>query len=172
MPFDLEDPEFKAVADLVAAQQEANRLKQSELSILRRREQIILNSIDETTKLRQEIRQLNDYYRKHALKEDALQDWFEVLSDRVSRLERGIMLTLMDRLDSPHVRAEGEVMVSELNAVLNTESKKRQLMQEHTNLREYQEREAEYAGEAPVSLLNKIKRTKEKIDKLDSELNA
>ncbi|GIK42430.1 MAG: hypothetical protein BroJett011_62630 [Chloroflexota bacterium] len=161
------------LSQLIQAQLDANRLKQSELNIKRRQEAAALETISSTEALKQDVRQLIvetrqllDYLRQSALKDDALQDWFEQLAHRVERLESGMMLVLMGKLESSQVRAAATRIVDETGR----EHRQRLKSQYLRNLAVLEEQAAQYgAGNVPLDLQNQIDAEHERILELNDD---
>jgi hypothetical protein len=164
------DPDL---AQLIQAQLDANRLKQSELNLRRRQEAMALETISSAEALKQDVRQLIietrqllDYLRQSALKDDALQDWFEHLASRIERLESGMMLVLMNKLDSPSVRAEAGRTVADIDR----EHRQRLKSQHLKNLATLKEQAAQFgAGKAPLDLQNQIDAEQERLEELNDD---
>jgi hypothetical protein len=164
------DPDLAA---LVQAQLDANRLKQSELNLRRRQEAVQLETISSTEALKQDVRQLIletrqllDYLRQSALRDDALHDWFDNLSYRIERLESGLMLVLMNKLDSPQVKNEARRIVGDIER----EHRQRLRSQYLKNLTTLEERAARHgAGNVPLDLQNQIDEERQRIEDLDDD---
>lgn len=158
------------IADLIRAQLDANRIAQSELNVKRRLEAAQLESISSNESLKQEVRQviiearkLLEYMQNTALTDDALHDWFEQLSHKVERLETGLMLVLMDKLDSEPVRVEASRLVKNISK----EHRQKLIMQHRKNLEVLEEQAAAYgAGNVPLEIRNQIDAEKEALDGL------
>lgn len=109
------------------------------------------------------------YFQKSAFGDDAHRDFLEWLSERIARLERGQMLNLMERVDSPQVQRELQATINGHAQSLTKESKRRQLTSYRKSLNKLEERRAE--GDEDLEVLNKIERIKEEIIRLESELS-
>lgn len=161
------DPQLK---ELIQAQLDANRIAQSELNVKRRQESATLESISSTEALKQDVRQLIvenrkilEYLHQHALQDDALQDLFEHLAHRIERLESGMMLVLMDKLDSPSVRHEADRIVG----AISVEHRQRLRALHIKNLELLEEQAAKYGSlGVPLELANKIEAEKDALEKL------
>jgi hypothetical protein len=167
------DPKtLETLTAIARAQEDANRLKQSELNLKRRQETAILEQIASTQHLQQDIRelirenrQLLDYFRNHALKDDAAQDIYENISERMERLERNLLLIFTQNNPKRSQEAQAEL---EIELAIKTELRKRQ-----RNLNKLQNRAAEYGAiDVPLELQNRIEAEMEAIEKLKGELNA
>lgn len=164
------DPDL---TQLVQAQLDSNRLKQSELNLRRRQEAVQLETISSTEALKQDVRQLIletrqllDYLRQSALRDDALHDWFDNLSYRIERLESGLMLVLINKLDSPQIKNEARHIVSDIDR----EHRQRLRSQHLKNLTALEERAARHgAGNVPLDLQNQIDAEREKIKAIDDD---
>lgn len=159
------------LAALVQAQLDANRLAASDLNIRRRQEAATLETISSTEALKQDVRQLIletrqllDYLRQSALRDDALHDWFDNLSYRIERLESGLMLVLMNKLDSPQIKNEARRIVGDVER----EHRQRLHSQYLKNLDALEERAARHgAGNVPLDLQNQIDEERKRIEELD-----
>jgi len=157
------DPEtLKAAQEIV----DTERRRQSELNLQRRQQAIQIEAISSTEALKQDVRQLVyethqllEYLQKSALQDDALQDYFENLSHRIERLESGMMLVLMDKLDSPQVKREAKTIIKGIDR----EHRKRLLSQHTKNLAILEERAAMYGLNVPLELRNEIDAEREAI---------
>lgn len=110
------------------------------------------------------------YAQKHMFKDDAFRDLITSLSERFETVERAVMLVLIERLDSPHLKSEGSRLVDELGKNLLLPSKKRQLKTQYQNLAILEERKAE--GDESLELINRIAKVKKEIEALEEEIDA
>lgn len=151
------DTQFQQMQEYVKAVENEQDQRDKALKIANRRLQVSIDEQAETAKLRQDIRLLMQYYQQHALKEDAMRDMFENLSTRMERIEHGQMLTLMDRLEGPSVRAQAtEVVVGHAES-LAEQSRRRELAKRQANLAKLKEQAANYASiDIPLDLQNRI----------------
>lgn len=169
------DPDLKA---LVQAQLDANRIAQSELNIKRRMEAAQLESISSTEALKQDVRQLlhelrrsirsankqlRRIHQQNALQDDALRDFFENLSYRVERIDQGLSLLLISRLESQQARDQAQGIVLEISE----EHKRRLRLMHLKNLQYLQQQAAAYGVvNVPLDLVNKINAEKEYLEGL------
>jgi hypothetical protein len=148
---------------------DANRLEASRQNLERRREAAQLESISSTEALKQDVRQLTfevrqllDYIRQNMLlSDDALRDYFEHLSHRIEGLETGMMLVLMNKLDSPQVKQQAQTLINE--------NHQQRLRSQHVkNLTILEERAAKYgSNNVPLDLQNEIDAEREALRKLE-----
>lgn len=169
-------PDKEELLKWAEAQLDANRIEQSKLNIERRKEGLQLglieagqNQAQETRLLRGKVQELLEYLQRHALRDDAIQDFHKNISERFETIERGLMLVLMERLDSPQTQAEAQRVVDSLQTTLTSESKKRQLARWYNNLNRLEEKRA--AGDDSIATLNKIDEAKNEITRLETEIN-
>ena len=161
---------IKQLLQVARAQEDANRIEQSKLNIERRKETATLEILSSSQHLSQdvrqlivEVRQLLDYFRSYALKEDAIRDMFESIAERIERLERNEILLLTE--NNPQKRVEA---AQELEQELAT---KGQLKRRLRNLNKLLEQAAEYGElDVPLKVRNAIEAEQEKIAELESKL--
>lgn len=163
---DIDHDAVEVLRQQIRTEEESNRLKQRELLILQRREELIWNAIEETTKLRAEVQVLIDYFKMSALTDDALQDTFTGLSERLERLERIAVLQLGMRGNQDEVQQTRE----ELRGELEQRHLKKLLERHYRTLRKLEEREAEFGGNAPIEICNQLEDIREKITRLEEKL--
>jgi hypothetical protein len=155
---------------MARAQEDANRIEQSKLNVERRKETATLEILSSSQHLSQdvrqlifEVRQLLDYFRAYALKEDAIRDMFESIAERMERMERNDILLLTE--NNPQKRVEA---AEELEQELTI---KRQLKRRQRNLNKLLEQAAEYGElDVPLKVRNAIEAEQEKIADLESQL--
>ena len=110
-----------------------------------------------------EVRQLLDYFRAYALKEDAIRDMFESIAERLERLERNEILLLTENNPEKRTRA-AEELEQEL-------ASKRELKRRYRNLNKLQEQAAGYGElDVPLKVRNAMEAEQEKIAELESKL--
>ena len=155
-----------ALLELARAQFDANRLKQDELNLERRRQAIPLQLIETAANLLQELRQLmlelknnREDYRSHS-------EWVDnIVEDIVNRLERQeYNMTLLLRQGNSDDRLKAAQELEDESSI------RAQLKKRHRNLNKLKEREAEYGGEAPISLINQIEIEENAIKELEQKL--
>lgn len=162
MELDLEsESALEKLSALAKAHEDANKLKASEINILRRREQIALNEIDETTKLRQEVREFTNAVKimtESLVASVALQQLqlkrFQSLEDEMEEMRNNMLLLLTEH--SPQVVKEA---VDEL-------SRRKQLKKHQRNLDKLKEQAAEFGLEIPLRILNAMEKEQDNIDRL------
>lgn len=167
-----DDAALERLSALAQAQLEANKLKQSEINILRRREQIALDDIDETTKLRHEV-------QRHIIELDKLANEIAAsllaqklvgmeirqLKAEMEQLQGNMVLLLTERNPVKITQA-----IDELDTILTL---KKQLKQHKRNLAQFQEQSAKYGQlDIPVKLINSIEAEQDKIAELEDKLNS
>jgi len=104
-----------------------------------------------------------DYLRTHALRDDALQDLFSSVSERIERIERNQVLLLTENNPQKVEQARAEL---EIELAIKQELRKRQ-----RNLNKLKNKAAEYGTiDVPLDLENKIEAEQEAIERLKSEL--
>lgn len=162
----LDDEAIEVLKSKIRAEDEANRLKQRELLAAERKEQLFYTYLDETAKLRAEVRTMIEYYQKHALMDDAVVDMFSGISERMDRLERIAILQLGMRANQDEAGRTRE----ELRQELELRHTKKLLDQHYRTLRKLEEREAEFGDRAPIDLCNQIEDVRDKIAKLEEKL--
>lgn len=162
----LDDEAIEVLKNKIRTEDEANRLRQRELLAAERKERLFYTYLDETTKLRQEVKTMIEYYQKHALMDDAISDMFANISERMDRLERIAILQLGMRANQD----EAGRTRAELREELELRHTKKLLDQYYRTLRKLEEREAEFGDRAPVDLCNQIEDVKEKIARLEEKL--
>lgn len=166
----LDDTALERLSALAKAQEDANRLKQSELNILRRKEQEALNQTEETTKLRHEVQRLINEL-------DTLADEItaSILAEKLMAREVGQIKAEMEQLQSNMV-----LLLTERNPVRVTQAideldniltLKKQLRQHKKNLGHFQEQAAKYGElDIPLKLQNSIGAELEKIAEIEERL--
>lgn len=162
MELDLEsEAALEKLSALAKAHEDANKLKASEINILRRREQIALNEIEETTKLRQEVRDFNHSIKimtEELVASVALQQLqmkkFQALEDEMEEMRNNMLLLLTEH--SPQAVKEA---VDEL-------TRRKLLKKYQKNLDKLKEQAAEFGLEIPLRILNAIEKEQQNIDDL------
>ena len=163
-------PDKETLLKWAEAQLDANRIEQSRLNIERRKEQMSLEAIASTEHLKQEVRlllfearKMLDYLQKHALKDDAIQDIFEAMADRIERLERNQVLMLTE--NNPQKRQAASDTLEEELTIRN------ELKRRRRNLAKLEQRAAGYGAlQVPLELQNQIEAEQEKISGLEARL--
>lgn len=167
-----DDAALERLSALAQAQLEANKLKNSEINILRRREQIALDDIDETTKLRHEV-------QRHIIELDKLANEIAAsllaqklvimeirqLKNEIEQLQSNTILLLTERNPVKITQA-----IDELDTILTL---KKQLKQHKRNLAQFQEQSAKYGQlDIPVKLINSIEAEQDKIGEIEEKLSG
>lgn len=168
----LDDTALERLSALAKAQEDANRLKQSELNILRRREQLALNDVEETTKLRFEVQRLINELDKLAdeiaassLAQKLVAKEVSQLKSEIEQLQSNMVLLLTERNPVKITQA-----IDELDGILTL---KKQLRQHKRNLAQLQEQAAKYgASDTPLKLINSIESELDKIAEIEEKLNG
>lgn len=171
-PLPIDDATLDRLSALAQAQQEANRLKNSELNILRRKEQEALNQIEETTKLRHEVQRLINELDKLAdeiaassLAQKLVAKEVSQLKSEIEQLQSNMVLLLTERNPVKITQA-----IDELDGILTL---KKQLRQHKRNLAQLQEQAAKYgASDTPLKLINSIESELDKIAEIEEKLNG
>ena len=166
----LDDAALERLSALATAQLDANRLKQSELNILRRKEQEALSQTEETTKLRHEVQRLINEL-------DTLADEIaaSILAEKLMAREVGQVKSQMERLESNMVLLLTErnpVKITQaIDQLENSLTLKKQLRQHKKNLEHFQEQAAGYGSlDVPLKLTNQIEAELEKIASIKEQL--
>lgn len=184
---------LKINAELVQAQNRANELKEQELALkhdevsnqartldleaqrialekerLKRAEARLHEVLNRYVGQAERADVLLNYMEKHTFNDDALCDFLEQFSKRFETVEHAAMLTLMAKLESPHVRQQAEQAIGEFDESLTRASKQRQRFSYQKSLNKLEEQRAE--GDSGVKLLNEIDRIRSEIARLEEEL--
>lgn len=169
---EIDEAALEKLSALAQAQLDANKLKASELNILRRKEQEALSQTEETVKLRYEVQRLINELDKLADEMAA-----SILAEKLMAREVGQIRSEMESLQSTMI-----LLLTERNPVKVTEaideldsilSKKKQLKQHKRNLSHLQEQAAKFGSlDIPLKLANQIEAELEKIAEIEDELNG
>lgn len=159
----IDEAALEKLSALAQAQQEANRLKNSELNILRRKEQEALLSLEETTKLRHEVQRLINELDKLAEEigasisaQQLLTAQIKSLREQVGQIDDNMLLLLTE-----HSNEAVKVAIDET-------SKRKLIRQHRKNLDKLQEEAATYgSGNEPLKLKNQIEREQQALDDLE-----
>lgn len=167
---EIDEAALEKLSALAQAKEDANRLKQSELNILRRREQIALDDIDQTTKLRYEVKRfiielkkLADEIVASSLGQKLVLLEVRQLKSEMEQLQSNMVLLLTERNPVKITQA-----IDELDNILTI---KKQLKQRRKNLAQLEEQAAKYGSlDVPLKLQNSIEAEQEKIVELEEKL--
>lgn len=167
---EIDEAALEKLSALATAQLDANRLKQSELNILRRKEQEALNQTEETTKLRYEVQRLINELDKLADEIAA-----SILAEKLMAREVGQVKAEMEQMQSNMVLLLTErnpVKITQaINELDNIGTLKKQLRQHKRNLGQLQEQAAKYGAlDTPLKLTNSIESELEKIAEIEEKL--
>jgi hypothetical protein len=169
---DLKEQELKLKSDSLKIEQDKVDLERQNRELqrqsLNRAETRLQEVLQRYTGLAERVEILISYAQKNLFKDDAFKDILAQLSERFETFERAIMLAIMEKLDSPQIKAEANEAIKAINISLNRASKQRQLSSYYKSLNRLKEKEAE--GEGDLKLLNKIEDISEKIEELEKEL--
>lgn len=168
---EIDEAALEKLSALATAQLDANRLKQSELNILRRKEQEALNQTEETTKLRHEVQRLINELDKLADEIAA-----SILAQKLQAHELGQVKTEMEQMQSNMVLLLTErnpVKITQaINELDNIVTLKKQLRQHKRNLGQLQEQAAKFGQlDIPLKTTNQIEAELEKIVEIEEKLN-
>lgn len=112
-------------------------------------------------------------FNRLSVLEGMVVEWFEgatreikELGRQVDRLERLLLLEKMEQGHTP----EAQQLKEQMRQEQEDKYLKEMLLTETENLQKYRIREAKYAGEAPVYLLNLIEETESRIENIRREL--
>lgn len=163
---------LERLSALAKAQEDANRLKQSELNILRRKEQEALNQIEETVKQRHEVQRLineldtlADEIAGYTSGQQLVANEVRQLKSEIESLQSNMVLLLTERNPIKVTQA-----IEDLDNILTL---KKQLRQHIKNLAQLQEQAAKYGLlDVPLKIQNSIMAEQEKIDELQEKLNG
>lgn len=155
-----------ALLELAKAQVDANRLKQDELNLERRRQAIPLQIIEAAATLSQDFRQLMTEVRQDRKTYKGQFEWidkiYEDLADRMDRLEHLIGLILIE--GSKQEKKDAQQVLDNENSI------RRQLKKRYRNLNKLDEQAAGYGMDIPIQLLNAIEEEKAAIVDLEEKL--
>lgn len=156
----------EALLSLARAQVDANRLKQDELNLERRRQAIPLQVIEAAASLSQEIRFFlpevkkdRETFYKNIIWLDKV---YEDLSNRLERLEHLVGLLLVEG-NSDRKREAGQELEQEASI-------RRQISKRRRNLNKLKEQAAEHGSDVPLGLQNQIEAEEAEITRLEKEL--
>lgn len=163
---------FERLSALAKAQEDANRLKQSELNILRRREQEALDNTDATVKLRHEVQRLIDE--------------LDILADEIAAYTSGQQLVVQEvrqlKSEMEQLQSNMVLLLTERNPIKVTQAiedlennltTKKQLRQHRRNLAQLNEQAAKYGSlDVPLKIQNSIEAELETIAELEQKLNG
>lgn len=167
LPYD--DEALTRLSQLAQAQQEANRLKASELNILRRKEQVGLDEREATVKLRAEVgamilalRELSEEIVAGRLALQLISRRIDELTKQQEQIESNMILLLTEH--SPErVRQAAEIAETDL-------SRRRLIRKYRDNLDKLQEQAAEYGPlDVPLKIQNAIEMIKGKIAEIEEQ---
>jgi len=169
-PLPTDEAALEKLSALAQAHQEANRLKQSENNILRRREQIALDDIDQTTKLRYEVQRLileldklADEIAASLLAQKLVVQEVRQLKAEMEQMQSNMVLLLTEK---SQVRIQEAT--KELEDVLTL---KKQLRQHKKNLAQFKEQAAKYGAlDIPLRITNQIEAEQDSIAEIEEQL--
>jgi hypothetical protein len=162
----IDENALEVLRQQVKADEDSNRLKQAELNVLRRREQLSLDERDATVKLRNEVerlvlelRALSEEISASISSEVLLSKKVEKLADELADVERGLYSVLSR--DIAEMRRNKTRIGEHLE-------RKEELKQHYLNLQKLQSQAAQY-GElnAPLHILNAIEAEKRIIGEIE-----
>lgn len=161
------------------AQEEANRLKQTELNYLKRREQLSLDERESTAKLRLEVSRMitelqelsEEIAASIAVQQLTVKRLGQIetriaqIEDRLLNIEQSQILLLTE-----HNPVKVRETAKDLEAIV---TQRKQLQRKIASLNKLKEQEALHApGEAPITLLNKIDLLENQISELQEQLET
>lgn len=152
------------------AQEEANRLKQTELNYLKRREQLSLDEREATVKLRAEVsrmitelQELSEEIAASIAVQQLAVKRIGQIEDRLLEIEQSQILLLTE-----HNPVKVRESAGNLEAIV---TKRKQLQRKIASLNKLKEQEALHGpGESPIILLNKIESLENQIAELQEEI--
>jgi hypothetical protein len=160
---DIDQDALDKLSALARAQEDANKLKASELNILRRAEQWAMEEREATVKLRSEVermitdlRELSEHLAANNMALQVLTKEARALREEVGKIDDNTLLLLTER-NQPAVR----------EAIDETSRRKRK-RQHRKNLDNLLEEAATYgSGNQPLKLRNQIEREQQALDELE-----
>lgn len=167
----LDDAALEKLSALAKAQEDANRLKQSELNILRRKEQEALNQIEETVKLRHEVQRLINELDILAEQITGYISGQQLVVQEIRQLKREMenLQSNMVLLLTEHNPIKTRQAIDELD---NSLTIKKQLRQLYKNLAKLEQQAGKYGSlDVPLKLQNSIEAEQEKIAELEEKLS-
>ena len=164
--FGIDQEAFKKLSAHVQAQQDANRLKQSEITILRRKEQIGLDEREATVKLRAEVermvtalRELGEDITANIAADQLSRNKIDRLSSEVGDLEQGFYAVLSR--DLAEMRRSKDRLGQHID-------RRKQLQLHYGNLEKLEEQAASYGPlEIPLKVSNQIEALKARIAEIE-----
>jgi hypothetical protein len=160
---EIDEAALDKLSALARAQEDANRLKNSELNILRRAEQWAMEEREATVKLRSEVerlitdlRQLSEHLAANNMALQVLTKEVRSLREEVGKIDDNSLLLLTEH-NQPAV-----------SKAIDDTSRRKLKRQHQKNLDNLLEEAATYgSGNAPLKLRNQIEREQQALDELE-----
>lgn len=160
---DIDAEALEKLSALAQAQQDANRLKSSEINILRRAEQWAMEEREATVKLRSEVerlitdlRELSEHLAANNMALQMLTKEIRTLREEVGKIDDNTLLLLTEHSNEAVKEAIDET------------SKRKRRRQHQKNLDKLLEDAAQYgSADVPLHLHNKIDRERQALEDLE-----
>lgn len=160
---DIDQTALDKLSALARAQEDANKLKASELNILRRAEQWAMEEREATVKLRSEVerlitdlRELSEHLAANNMALQVLTKEFRALREEVGKVDDNTLLLLTEHNPQAVTKAIDET------------SKRKLIRQHQKNLDKLLEEAATYgSGNEPLKLKNQIERERQALEELE-----
>lgn len=173
MGLPLDNDVLDALREKIRVEDTANRLKQQELTLLKRRQAVFDAVFERYAGLGERasslIALIERVISEIDLQGDALREYFDDLADRLQELADRLDLHghVLILLLTEQAGSEKQAAIESLWLIQERREREKILERYRANLQRLREREARYgAGNAPVALLNEIEETEQKIDEL------
>ena len=158
-----DDAAIEALSRIAKAKEDDNRLRQSETNILRRREQIALDDIDQTTKLRHEVQRL-------ILELDKLAEYIgaSIAAQQLQSAQIKALREDVGKIDDNMVLLLTEHNQQAVTAAIDETSNRKLKRQHQKNMDKLLEEAATYgSGNEPLKLKNQIERERQALEELE-----
>ena len=160
-----DDAAIEALSRIARAKEDENKLRQSENNILRRREQIALDDIDQTTKLRHEVQRLILELDKLAEQIGASISAQQLQAAQIKGLREDV-----GKIDDNMVLLLTEHSPQAVKVAIEETGKRKLIRQHRKNLDKLLEQAAEYgSSDMPLHIQNKIDREQQALDDLEGQ---
>lgn len=176
MSLPIDEGILDALREKVRVEDEANRLKQQELTLLKRRQAVFEAVFERYAGVGERASSLIVHVEaslaESKLRGEALREYFDDLADRIQELADRLDLHghVLILLLTEQAGDEKQAATETLYLIHERREREKILERYRANLQKLREREARYgAGAAPVSLLNEIEETERKIEELEAK---
>ena len=159
----IDEAALDVLSRIAKAKEDENRLRQSETNILRRREQMALNEIEETAKLRHEVQRL-------ILELDKLGEQIgaSIAAQQLQAAQIKALREDVGKIDDNMVLLLTEHSPQAVRVAIDETSQRKLIRQHRKNLEKLLEEAATFgSGNEPLKLKNQIEREQQALDDLE-----